>query len=187
MTATLRPADRDSLNPTGLPPAIPYLHPGLAAVAPLAGALAPRRPLWMADELARLTDLLVRTAPSTLRRLAGHDPDQRWYGRLALTEQVEIWLIGWAPGQGTRPHDHGGASGAFTVLDGRLSETYRDGAAPLRRAVVGPPHGSAFGPERLHVVTNLGLVNATSVHAYSPPLLPLGERDTLDDIGTELG
>jgi Cysteine dioxygenase type I len=187
MTATLRPADRDLLNPTGRPLTVPYLHPALAAVAPLAGALAPRRPLWTPGELARLTDLLVRTAPGTLRRLAGHDPRQRWYGRLALTEQVEVWLIGWAPGQGTRPHDHGGASGAFTVLDGRLAETYRDGGAPLRRAVVGPLQGSAFGPERLHLVANGGAVNATSVQAYSPPLLPLGERDTLDDIGTELG
>jgi predicted metal-dependent enzyme (double-stranded beta helix superfamily) len=186
MTTSLR-VDRDSLSTTGLPPAIPYLHPAVAAVAPLAAALAPRRPLWTPAELAQLTDLLVRSAPGTLSRLARHDPEQRWYGRLALTEQVEVWLIGWAPGQGTRPHDHGGASGAFTVLAGRLAETYRDGAAPLRRAVVGAPHGSAFGPERLHVVANPGPADATSVHAYSPPLLPLGERDTLDDLGTERG
>jgi hypothetical protein len=187
MTATLRLTDRDALNPAGRPVSLPYVHPSLAVVTPLTTALAPRRPLWTAAELARLTDLLVRTAPGTLRRLAGHDLDHRWYGRLALTEQVEVWLIGWAPGQGTRPHDHGGASGAFTVLAGQLSETYRDGAAPLRRAVLGPPQGSAFGPDRLHLVTNAGSVNATSVHAYSPPLLPMGERDTLDEIGTELG
>ena len=161
-------------------PTAPYLHPTLATVAPLAGAVAPRHPLWTPDELVRLTDLLVRSAPGTLRGIARHDPDHRWYLRLALTGQVEVWLIGWAPGQGTRPHDHGGASGAYTVLDGALAETLRDGAAPLRREVVGPSRSSRFGPERLHVVANPGPADATSVHAYSPPLLPLGERGSLD-------
>jgi predicted metal-dependent enzyme (double-stranded beta helix superfamily) len=160
-------------------PAAPYLHTGLAAVSPLAGALADRAH-WSAADLRRLTDLLVRTAPGTLRLTARHDPDHRWYLRLALTTQVEIWLIGWAPGQGTRPHDHGGASGAFTVLDGTLAETYRDGGAPVTRDLVTPPGGSTFGPERLHQVANPGHLDATSVHAYSPPLLPLGEVDSLD-------
>ena len=31
----------------------------------------------------------------------------------------------------------------------------------------------AFGTDRVHVVANPALGNATSVHAYSPPLLPL--------------
>lgn len=183
MTAPLRTADLDRLNPTGQPADLPYLHPALRRLAPLAAALAPRHPQWTSGELAGLTELLARAAAGPLGRLAGHDPQHRWYGRLALTEQVEVWLIGWTPGQGTRPHDHGGASGAFTVLAGRLTETYRDGAAPPREVVLGPPQGSAFGPQRLHMVINAGLVNATSVHAYSPPLLPLGERDSLDDPG----
>jgi hypothetical protein len=186
MTTSLRPADRDALNPTGRPLELPYLHPTLTAIAPLATALARRRPMWTADELARLTQLLVRSAPGTLRGLAGHDQEHRWYGRLALTAEVEVWLIGWTSGQGTRPHDHGGASGAFTVLSGELTETYRDGAAPLRRAVIGAAGSSAFGPDRLHVVANAGRLDATSVQAYSPPLLPLGERNSLTDLGTEL-
>jgi hypothetical protein len=185
MTTAFRPTGRRPLE-IDLPPAVPYLHPSLGAVAPLDGALAFRRPVWTPDELGRLTELLVRSAPGTLRRLAQHDPDRRWYGRLALTEQVEVWLIGWAVGQGTRPHDHGGASGAFTVLQGRLAETYRDGAGPLRRDVVGPRAGSVFGPHRLHVVANPGPADATSVHAYSPPLLPLRERVSLDEAGPDL-
>lgn len=159
--------------------AVPYLHPALGAVPLPADALTGGRPLWTPAELARLTDLLVRTGPAALRAIGRHDPEHRWYQRLALTDEVEVWLIGWWPRQGTRPHDHGGASGAYTVLDGRLAETYRDGAAPLRRDVLAAGTGSAFGPERLHVVHNPDTVVATSVHAYSPPLLPLGVRDTL--------
>ena len=153
----------------------PFIHPSIAAVTPLTNALAPRRPRWTIAELARLTELLVTGAPGTLRGLAAHDPVQRWYTRLALSDEVEVWLIAWAPGQGTRPHDHGGASGALTVLDGVLTETYRDGDHPARRREVGAGRGSAFGPERVHTVANTGVINATSVQAYSPPLLPMGE------------
>jgi predicted metal-dependent enzyme (double-stranded beta helix superfamily) len=172
MTTVLRPAAAPTL------PAVPYLHPGLAAVAPLAGALADRA-AWSAGDLRRLTDMLVRTAPGTLRLTARHDPEHRWYLRLALTTQVELWLIGWAPGQGTRPHDHGGAAGAFTVLDGTLAETWREPAIPITRDVLTPLGGSTFGPARIHQVSNPATQNATSVHAYSPPLLPLGEVDSL--------
>jgi predicted metal-dependent enzyme (double-stranded beta helix superfamily) len=172
MTTVLHPA----ADPT--PPAVPYLHTGLAAVAPLAGALADRAH-WSAADLRRLTDLLVRAAPGTLRLTARHDPEHRWYLRLALTTQVELWLIGWAPGQGTRPHDHGGAAGAFTVLDGTLAETYRDGGAPVTHDLVTALGGSTIGRERVHQVANPGQLNATSVHAYSPPLLPLGEVASL--------
>jgi predicted metal-dependent enzyme (double-stranded beta helix superfamily) len=159
-------------------PAAPYLHASLAGRS-LAGAVADRDH-WSADDLRRLTDLLTRTAPRALREAARHDPEHRWYLRLALTAQVEVWLIGWAPGQGTRPHDHGGASGAFTVLDGTLAETWREPAVPITRDLVTPLGGSTFGPARIHQVANPGTLNATSVHAYSPPLLPLGEVDSLD-------
>jgi hypothetical protein len=161
-------------------PTTPYLHPALAGIPLPAGVLTGTRPVWTPAELAGLTDLLVRTGPAQLRAISRHDPANRWYERLALTGEVEVWLIGWWPRQGTRPHDHGGASGAFTVLDGRLAETYRDGVVPVRRSVVDAGGRSAFGPQRLHVVHNPGRVPATSVHAYSPPLLPLGVRDTLE-------
>jgi predicted metal-dependent enzyme (double-stranded beta helix superfamily) len=110
-----------------------------------------------------------------------HDPVERWYRHLALTEHVEVWLLTWTPGQATRPHDHGGASGSYTVLDGVLTETWRDGPGPTHRAVRPHGTGSAFGPDRVHVVANQGSRNATSVHAYSPPLLPLGEALLLDE------
>jgi hypothetical protein len=180
MTLSLPTSDIDYLSPDGRPPAIPFLHSALSSLASTVDALSPDRPKWTAGELARLTQLLVDSAPEALSGLVRHDPVHRWYGRVALTDQVEVWLIGWAPGQGTRPHDHGGASGAFTVLAGELTETYRDGAAPLRSAVLAAGGTSSFGPERLHVVANAGRVNATSVQAYSPPRLPMGLRTSLD-------
>jgi predicted metal-dependent enzyme (double-stranded beta helix superfamily) len=141
---------------------------------PLAPAVTGRAG-WPVGDLARLTRLLVADLAAVLRAEAVHDPAERWYLRLALTAQVEVWLLTWTPGQGTRPHDHGGASGSYTVLDGALTETWRDGTGTSRRAVRPQRTGSAFGPDRVHVVQNRGSRDATSVHAYSPPLLPLTE------------
>ncbi|HEV7654103.1 MAG TPA: cysteine dioxygenase family protein [Mycobacteriales bacterium] len=148
-----------------------YLHPALLPLAPAVTG----RPDWPVGDLARLTRLLAADLAGALRSEAVHDPAERWYLRLALTQYVEVWLLTWTPGQGTRPHDHGGAAGSYTVLDGVLTETWRDGSGPSHRAVRPHGTGSAFGPERVHVVANRGLRDATSVHAYSPPLLPLGE------------
>jgi hypothetical protein len=180
MTASLQSTDFDYLSPNGQPPAAPYLHPILAALALRIDTLTPKSPLWTPVELARLTVLLAQPVAAPLQRLVRHDPARRWYGRLALTEDVEVWLIGWAPGQGTAPHGHGGASGAFTVLAGELTEVHRDGSRALQRASLAQQATSLFGPRRVHQVTNRGAVNATSVHAYSPPLLPAGELADAD-------
>jgi predicted metal-dependent enzyme (double-stranded beta helix superfamily) len=154
-----------------------YVHP---ALLPVASAVTGRGD-WPVGDLARLTRLLTADLAAPLRAEAVHNPLERWYLRLALTEQVEVWLLTWTPGQATRPHDHGGAAGSYTVLDGVLTETWRDGAGPTHRAVRPHRTGSAFGSDRVHVVANQGSRNATSVHAYSPPLLPLGEGPDLDE------
>lgn len=158
----------------------PYAHPSVVAARPLTGVLAPRAD-WSPADLRRLTRLFVDRAATELHRAARFDPVSRWYLRLALTEQVEVWLLTWTPGQSTRPHDHGGASGAYTVLDGQLTETWRDGPARSRRATWRRGRGSAFGPDRVHTVQNTGVLDAISVHAYSPPLLPLGTGVFLED------
>jgi predicted metal-dependent enzyme (double-stranded beta helix superfamily) len=154
-----------------------FIHP---ALLPVASAVTGRGD-WPVGDLARLTRLLAADVAPALRAEAVHDPVERWYLRLALTEQVEVWLLTWTPGQATEPHDHGGASGSYTVLDGVLTETWRDGPGPTRGGVRPQGTGSAFGPDRAHVVANRGSRNATSVHAYSPPLLPLGDGLPLDE------
>ena len=97
--------------------------------------------------------------------------DRRWFGRLDLTPSYEIWLLSWLPGQHTGFHDHGEASGAFTVVRGELQERLvQPGSPDVRRRVA--RHGSvtAFGAQHLHDVGNDSGAPAVSVHAYSPPL-----------------
>lgn len=111
------------------------------------------------------------------------DPRSRWHQRLYRDDRVDVWLITWLPTQGTQLHDHGGSSGAFTVLQGTLEEASVVGprtAAHLLRT--SRPTGAtvSFGPRYVHDVLNTSLLPAVSVHAYSPPLTSMTFYDLPD-------
>jgi Cysteine dioxygenase type I len=144
--------------------------------------LAPRRPHWTPDELRGLTTAVATSVRTPLLDILRFASPRRWWARLALTTEVELWLLSWLPGQETAPHDHGGASGAFTVLLGELSETYRYPAGPILNRLHTTGSALGFGNGRAHQVRNLGPGRAASVHAYSPPLIPTREYNSLHDV-----
>jgi hypothetical protein len=148
--------------------------------------LAPRGPVWTPQELRGVTTAVATELRAPLLGILRFASPNRWWTRLALTEEVELWLLSWLPGQATRPHDHGGASGAFTVLTGELAETYRYPSGPIRNQLHTNGSALGFGSGRAHQVQNLGLARAASVHAYSPPLVPTREYESLRDIPTDL-
>jgi predicted metal-dependent enzyme (double-stranded beta helix superfamily) len=97
--------------------------------------------------------------------------EPRWFRRLALTTDYEVWLLSWLPGQHTGFHDHGDADGAFAVAQGELQESL---AAPdrsqVRHRTAAAGSVTRFGGRHLHDVSNVAAAPAISVHAYSPPL-----------------
>jgi predicted metal-dependent enzyme (double-stranded beta helix superfamily) len=123
-------------------------------------------------QLAEVTAGFV-SRPQLWRSLVHHDPASRWFERLLLTGVVEVWLIGWSPGQGTAVHDHGGSSGGMTVAEGSLAEEVFEssGGAVTANGRVIHEAGVSVGFREAHVhrVRNTGPANATSIHAYSPP------------------
>jgi hypothetical protein len=151
---------------------LPYAHPSVAYATALGGVLAPRS-AWTPRDLARVTRQFTRHAGRELHRVARFDRANRWYLRLALTEEVEVRLVTWTPGEVSGPHGHRGVTGAYTVLYGALLETWRDGPGPERQGRRRAGAGAAFGPDRTHTMENRGVVGAVSVHAYAPPLRPL--------------
>lgn len=155
------------------------VSPNLELPLPL-DVIHPERSRWTPNQLRYLTSTVVAELMAPLLDMLQFVPDQRWWARLALTGGVELWLLSWMPGQGTKPHDHGGASGAFTVLLGQLTEDYRgrDGSIRTRSCLAGATFG--FGPQWSHQLRNLGALDAASVHAYSPPLRPIKEYASLD-------
>jgi rhodanese-related sulfurtransferase len=138
----------------------------LEQIAPWSGRLAPAR-------LRAITRAVVQRR-QLWEDLVVHDPDTRWYLPLYRSPSYDVWLLAWERAQDTDWHDHGGSSGAFAVADGTLVETYRvasGGRTAERELVAGD--ASAFGPSHVHDVLHRGDGPATSVHAYSPPLVAM--------------
>jgi hypothetical protein len=161
------------------------LHPAVD-VQLLRDVIHPTRDLWTPRELRDLTSFVASELTTPLLSVLEYVDSQRWWLRLGLTEGVELWLLSWLPGQGTEPHDHGGAAGSFTVLTGSVREDYRYPAGPIRTATRTTGEAIGFGSGRAHQVRNTGTAPAATVHAYSPPLVPTREYPSLADIPADI-
>jgi rhodanese-related sulfurtransferase len=125
-----------------------------AQLRAVTAGLAARRGLW--------ADLVVR------------DPDVRWYLPLHRSNSCDVWLLAWERGQDTDWHDHGGSAGSFAVAEGCLVEQYRaPGGRRIARRRLPATEAAAFGPAHVHNVAHSGDGSATSIHAYSPPLMAM--------------
>ena len=106
--------------------------------------------------------------------LVVRDVDVRWYLPLHRSNSCDVWLLAWERGQDTDWHDHGGSSGSLAVAEGSLVEQYRVPSGRRlgsRRLTTG--EATAFGPGHVHDVAHGGDRSATSIHAYSPPLVAM--------------
>jgi len=125
----------------------------------------------------------VAAQPHRWSEVLRFDPGRRWYRRLELADDHEVWLLTWLPGQSTGFHDHGRAAGAFAVARGQLSERTVEaeplaGARPrVRHRTVRAGGIRSFGTQHVHDVTNVSGEPAVSVHAYSPPLTAMRRYD----------
>jgi hypothetical protein len=114
---------------------------------------------------------LVAAQPDSWGHLVRFSVQRRWFHRLELADDYEVWLLSWLPGQHTGFHDHGEAVGAFAVARGELSErTVARGRSQARSRPVTAGCVRAFGSQYVHDVVNISAGPAVSVHAYSPPL-----------------
>jgi hypothetical protein len=113
----------------------------------------------------------IASRPGDWSPLVRFSTGQRWYHRLELADDYEIWLLSWLPGQHTGFHDHGEAAGAFAVASGQLAErTVPPGQHQASSRTVQPGEVRSFGSRYVHDVLNTSAGPAVSVHAYSPAL-----------------
>jgi predicted metal-dependent enzyme (double-stranded beta helix superfamily) len=107
--------------------------------------------------------------------VAEYHTEDRYHVRIHQDDDVDVWLISWTTEQGTELHDHGGSSGAFTVVSGTLTEYVWSGPRHDARGMLVNDQRRvgdtvAFGPAYVHDVRNHQVPPAVSVHAYSPPI-----------------
>lgn len=140
------------------------------------------RPALSRAELAALTQRYAEQVRQG-RHEVHADADERWHVRLHCDEDVDVWLISWTTAQGTELHDHGGSAGAFTVVEGTLTESVWAGSAAsgtLRDVERSAGETVTFGEHYVHDVRNSEAPVAVSVHAYSPPLRLMNFYDAAD-------
>jgi predicted metal-dependent enzyme (double-stranded beta helix superfamily) len=134
---------------------------------------APAAPTLARLGQARLRQIVgaVAAQPDDWGGLVRFGAGQRWYRRLELADDHEVWLLSWLPGQDTGFHDHGLTAGAFAVAQGRVRErTVPAGRGQARQRTVARGGIRSFGPRYVHDVANAFAEPAVTVHAYSPPL-----------------
>ncbi len=122
---------------------------------------------------AKLARIAWRAAgrPEKWLSLVEYRADHRWYRRLTWSQDHEVWLLSWLPGQHTGFHDHGISAGAFVVALGCLSERSAFGGEPAASSrALDSGAVRSFGPGYVHDVGNEWSSPAVSIHAYSPPL-----------------
>ena len=114
------------------------------------------------------------------------DPERRSHRVLYKTPQLEIALFGWAAGQGTVFHDHGGACGAAFICSGLLvEETIEvvDGRVVTRLTHTRRAETAfSFGSDYIHRVRHdpdYGV--ALSIHAYTPAVAEPVDYEVLAD------
>jgi predicted metal-dependent enzyme (double-stranded beta helix superfamily) len=143
----------------------------LAAAGVAAGydaeTLAPGELCRLVAELASRRDLWEPLVVCDARR--------RRYRLLHEDARLDIWVLSWMSGQATGFHDHGRSHVALTTLQGAVLERQiRLGGASIERELV--PGFVQPGPAGyIHSVSHGCGAPAVTLHAYSPPLVQVGQ------------
>ena len=109
------------------------------------------------------------------RPLVVSDRARRRYRLMLEDERLDVWVLSWMPGQATGFHDHGGSNVALTTLQGVVLERQlRVAEASIERAL--RPGLVQTGPAGyIHAVNHQSGAPAVTLHAYSPPLMQVGQ------------
>jgi predicted metal-dependent enzyme (double-stranded beta helix superfamily) len=153
--------------------------PEIAAV--IGRRLESEAPGALAEE--RLAALVAHVAEhdDIWRPLVVADLARRRYRLVYEDARLDLWVLSWMPGQGTGFHDHASSSVALTAVTGsvierRLSATAGHVARPLA-----PGEIRTGGAGYIHAVGHQSGVPAVTIHAYSPPLLEVGQYRATPD------
>jgi predicted metal-dependent enzyme (double-stranded beta helix superfamily) len=147
--------------------------PGIARDA---GAVAGEFGAETLDTVA-LRRLVARLAlrSDLWKPLVVNDRTRRRYRLMLEDERLDVWVLSWMPGQATGFHDHGNSNVALTTLQGSVLERQiRVGEASIERELR-PGFVQTGAAGYIHSVTHDAGAPAVTLHAYSPPLVQVGQ------------
>jgi predicted metal-dependent enzyme (double-stranded beta helix superfamily) len=157
-----------------------YVEPYSPELAARCSELLDREGSYDADELEQLVRRIA-DREDLWRPLIVIDRDHRRYELLYEDHRIDVWVLSWMPGQRTGFHDHDVSDVGLICVQGVLEEGMLAIGAEatsieMRRGV------SRRGPGGyIHSVAHRDGEPAVSIHAYSPPLLVVGQYRVDDD------
>jgi predicted metal-dependent enzyme (double-stranded beta helix superfamily) len=117
----------------------------------------------------------IADQPDLWRPLVVVDRERRRYELLYDDERIDVWVLSWMPGQRTGFHDHDLSAVGVVCVQGVLEEGGLAIGCEAERLLL-TPGSSRRGPGGyVHAVAHHAGEPAVSIHAYSPPLVRVGQ------------
>ncbi len=125
-------------------------------------------------ELRQLVQAIA-DQPDLWQPLVVEDESRRRYRLLYEDDRIDVWVLSWMPGQATGFHDHDHSEVALMCLQGTVME--KQMLLPSGVSKVEMPTGTirSGGAGYIHAVNHHDGLPAVSLHAYSPPLIQVGQ------------
>jgi cysteine dioxygenase type I len=150
------------------------VSPAAVATASVGGRLAAPGRTLAGDELAAFAGDLARDE-DRWRHLVRHVDEARVHELIWNDADVSAWVICWSAGQDTGFHDHSESAGGIHVVDGSIAEERLGVSRPSARRSFGSGERFHVPSYVIHRVFHEGGGPAVSIHAYSPPLVTMGD------------
>lgn len=100
-----------------------------------------------------------------------HFTDNHYARHLVFkSDNVEILVVCWRPGQGSPIHHHDNSDGLMIILDGEITNTSYPPDGPRITTVWRPGDVGHVPVGTSHEVKNTSTQNVVSLHVYAPPL-----------------
>ena len=117
-----------------------------------------------------------RSGRDLWKPLVVRDRARRRYRLMFEDDALDIWVLSWMPGQATGYHDHGSSNVALTALQGCVLERQTPRRAGRASSASCGRASSQPGPAGyIHSVAHRAGAPAVTLHAYSPPLVQVGQ------------
>lgn len=121
---------------------------------------------------ALLQDVVTRVAADRTcwEPLVAAAPRGVAWARVAVPEDVEVFVVTWPTFTETALHSHDGAASAFVTVRGVVTEVRPDDRGRLLPRKFAPGLVGTLGGEDVHELQNEHADLAVSVHAFTPRL-----------------